>query len=179
MHRTEIGKIRIYGDKMEVARTQSLLLTIPNLFALSEGEARLKIQDFLEEHNIKADILYDGNTVWNKKRILANAKRIVEHGTLYNGKKPAYIPIGSMLRFPVVDECILSDYFYSFLNQDCGSIAHYNKQGWVTEYPTLDDLRQFFRKNEFGRRVRDDIPDWRTDTKRLVLELEKILGIED
>jgi len=179
MHRTEIGKIRIYGDKMEVARTQSLLLTIPNLFALSEGEARLKIQDFLEEHNIKADILYDGNTVWNKKRIIANAKRIVEYGALYNHKKPRFIPIGSMLRMPTIGDTILSDYFYSFLHLDCGSIAHYNKQGWVATYPELNDLREFFKKNEFGRRVRDDIPHWHTDAKRIVLALEKILGIED
>ena len=176
--KTEIGKISVYGDKLETMRTQSLLLTIPDLFAMPEAEARLKIQDLIEKHNIKADILYDGNTVWNKKKILDNAKRIVKHGTLYNGEKPAYVAVGSMLRFPVVGDCILSDYFYHFLSQDCGSIAHYNKQGWVTTYPTLEDLKQFLLKNEFGQRVRDYLPHW-PDAKRIVTELEKALGIND
>lgn len=177
--REELGKITIIGSSQEVASAFSLLLTIPELLVKNECEARLLIQDLIDKHRIKATIMFDGNTVWSKDRIIRNLKQIIEAGTLYNGKKPAYIPIGSMLRMHCVGECILSDYFYSFLNLYCGSIAHYNKQGWVTEYPTLEDLRAFFQKNEYGKRVLHDIPGRFTDAKRIVEEIEKLLNIND
>ena len=148
---------------------------IPDLKELSESKVRIIIQQIIEDNNLKATIMFDGNSVWNSKPILANLKRIMEHGTLYDGKHPEYVPIGSMLRMPRVGKCILSDYFYNFLHLDCGSIAHYNKQGWVTEYPTVEDLKAFFIKNEFGHRVLDDIPGWMTDAKRVVEEIERML----
>jgi cobalamin biosynthesis Co2+ chelatase CbiK len=80
-----------------------------------------------------------------------------------------------MLRVPSPGKCILSDYFYNFLTCHCGSIAHYNKQGWVAIYPTVDALKAFFKKNEFGRRVLDDIPDWASDYKKTVQLIEKML----
>jgi len=177
MKREELGKISIYGSSQEVERTLSLLLTIPELLVKRECEARLLIQDLIDKHKIKATIMFDGNTVWSKDRIIRNLKQIIEAGTLYNGKKPSYIPIGSMLRMPVVGDCILSDYFYSFLNLDCGSIAHFNKQGWVTEYPTVDDLREFFKKNEYGHRVLHNVR--HSDAKLIVEEIEKLLNIND
>jgi len=179
MKREELGKISIYGSSQEVENTLSLLLTIPELLVKRECEARLLIQDLIDKHKIKATIMFDGNTVWSKDRIIRNLKQIIEAGTLYNGKKPSYIPIGSMLRMPVVGDCILSDYFYSFLNLDCGSIAHFNKQGWVTEYPTVDDLREFFKKNEYGQRVLLHLPLRFSDAKRIVEEIEKLLNIND
>jgi hypothetical protein len=57
----------------------------------------------------------------------------------------------------------------------CGSIAHFNIQGWVSTYPTLDDLKEFFRKNEFGRPVRDDIQPWYTDALEIVDAIEQKL----
>lgn len=175
----ELGKLTIIGSSQEVARALSLLLSIPELLAKGESEARLLIQDLIDKHKIKATIMFDGNTVWSKDRIIRNLKQIIEAGTLYNGKKPAYIPIGSMLRMPVVGDCVLSTYFYSFLNLKCGSIAHYNKQGWVTEYPTVDDLREFFQKNEYGKRVLHDVGYRFTDAKRIVEDIEKLLNIND
>jgi hypothetical protein len=80
-----------------------------------------------------------------------------------------------MLRMPVGGDPILSKYFYDFLHLHCGSIAHYNIQGWITEYPTLEDLKQFFKKNEYGKRVLDHIPVWMTDAKRIVEEIERQL----
>ena len=67
---------------------------------------------------------------------------------------------------------MLSKYFYEFLHLDCGSIAHYNIHGWIAEYPTLEHLKKFFRRNEFGRRVLDYIPYWHTDAKRIVEAIE-------
>jgi len=72
---------------------------------------------------------------------------------------------------------ILTKYFYEFLSLCCGSIAHYNINGWVAEYPTVEDLRAFFQKNEFGHRVLDHVPEWKTDVKIIVREIESILGI--
>jgi len=166
------AQIRIIGSKKDVEKAEATLKTIQDLESLPEPKARLEIQRLIDEQGLNAHILFDGNTVWSKNRILRNLEQILQHGTLYNKKKPAYIPIGSLLRMPVVGDCILSDYFYRFLSGDCGSIAHYNKQGWVTHYPTVDDLREFFQKNEYGKRVLDSIPGWKTDAKAIVEAIE-------
>lgn len=169
------GKIRIYGSRKDIEEAKEALSKIEKLAELSESEARLVIQDLIQEHSLAADILYDGNTVYNMERILQNLRQIISRGTLYDGEHPAYIPIGSMLRMPVVGKTILSEYFYGFLINTCGSIAHYSIQGWVTEYPTVDDLKAFFKKNEYGKPVRESIPGWHTDAVRIVDEIEKLL----
>jgi len=169
------NKITIGGSKKDCDKTEELLKTIENLDNLYEGVARLKIQQLIDEYNIKPWILFNGNGVWSKKRVLNNLKQIMKHGTLYDGKHPRYIPIGSMLRMPSVGKTILSTYFYEFLHLCCGSIAHYSIRGWVTEYPTLEDLKAFFKKNEFGKRVLDDIPGWKTDARLIVKKIEELL----
>lgn len=133
----------------------------PGLTRVREGKARLLIQDAIDQHNLKATVLVNGNIVWSKKKILRNLERIIRHGTLYNPNqdKPP----------------ILSHYFYEFLHLDCGSIAHYDIHGWIHKYPTLEHLKNFFRKNEFGKRVLDDIPAWHTDAKRIVEAIERKL----
>ena len=175
---TEDKRIKYYGSKKDVAKAK---VTIGKLYTLDmkEPDARLLIQDAMHKHNLKADILFNGNGVWNQTRIIRNLNKIIEHGTLYAKDRLDYRPIGSMLRMPVIGETHLSDYFYKFLHLCCGSIAHYNKCGWVAEYPTVHDLKNFFIKNEFGRRVLDDVPDWKTDVKRIVKEIEEKLGITD
>jgi len=170
------GKVEIIGTRQQVAKAKDVLLSnISSLVGLKEPKARIKIQDLIDEYDLKADILYCGNTIWSRKRIIRNHKRIIKAGTLYDPKRPSYVPIGSMLRMPVVGKTILSKYFYEFLHLECGSIAHYNIQGWVTRYPTLEDLKQFFRKNEYGRRVLDSIPWWETDVRRIVQDIEDLL----
>lgn len=142
---------------------------------MKESEARLKIQDLIDEYDLKASILVNGNTVWSKKRILRNLDRIMKHETLYLRRSPRYVPIGSMLRLPQGGTPVLSKYFYEFLHLECGSIAHYNIHGWICHYPTVDYLKKFFEKNEFGKQVIDWIPDWYTDAKRIVEEIEQKL----
>ena len=168
------AEIRIIGNKNDVEKAEAELKKIQDLENLPEPKARLEIQRIIDEYGLKASILFDGNTVLSMHRIIGNLRQIIEAGVLYKKDKPRYIHIGSMLRMPAVGETILSDYFYNFLT-DCGSIAHYNKQGWVTEYPTLEDLRSFFKKNEHGHRVLDDIPWWKTDAKRIVERIEQLL----
>ena len=168
-------KIRIFGSKKDIEEAKEALLKIEKLAELSESKARLVIQDLIREHNLAADILYDGNTVYNMEKILQNLRQIINRGTLYDGEHPAWIPIGSMLRMPVVGKTTLSEYFYGFLINTCGSIAHYSIQGWVTEYPTVDDLKKFFKKNEHGKPVRESILGWHTDAVRIVDDIEKLL----
>ena len=90
-------------------------------------------------------------------------------------------PLASGIRIPTIRDYrpILSKYFYRFLHLCCGSIAHYDIYGWICHYPTVEDLRQFFLKNEYGERVLDYVPGWKTDTKRIVEQIEVILNVND
>lgn len=148
-------RVAIYGSKQHIQEADIILLkNIPHLPTLSEPQARLKIQEVIDSENLKVDILFDGNSVWSKKKILRDIKRVKKYGM----KK-------------------LSNYLYKFLSLSCGSIAHYNKFGWVAYYPTIQDLRNFFRRNEFGERVLSHIPIWKTDAITIVREVEQELGI--
>lgn len=141
----------------------------------SEEKARLKIQDLIDKYDLKVSISVNGNTVWSKKRIMQNLHRIIKHGKLYEKRKPRYYPIGSNLRIPEGGKLVLSKYFYEFLIQCCGSMAHYNIYGWVATYPTLQDLKAFFKKNEMGQRVIDFIPSRETDARNIVESIEIVL----
>ena len=148
-------RVALYGNKKSIEQAEIILLkNIPDLPTLTESKARLQIQECIDSENIKADILFDGNSVWSKKKILRDIKRINKHGM----EK-------------------LTDYLYKFLSLSCGSIAHYNKYGWISTYPTLSHLRQFFRRNEFGERVLHYLPVWKTDAQVIVRAIEQELGI--
>jgi hypothetical protein len=184
-----LNKIRLTGQKKAVERAKKLLFTIPGIdeeplkigdydyytTIESEESIRLKIQDLIDEHNIRAAIMVNENSVWSKKRILDNLQRIMLHGTLYNGEPPKYHQIGGVLRIPVGGKPILSKYFYEFLHLHCGSMAHFNIYGWVSQYPTVEDLKKFFKKNEYGKRVLDDVPSWHTDARNIVEAIEQQL----
>jgi hypothetical protein len=149
------SRVALYGSKKQITETEILLLkNIPDLPTLSEAQARLEIQDCLDNENVKADILFSGNSVWNRKRIVRDIRKVKKYG---------------MQR--------LSDYLYKFLSLSCGSIAHYNRYGWVETYPTVQHLRHFFRRNEFGQRVLNHIPVWKTDAHRIVGEIEQVLDV--
>jgi len=149
------SRIAIYGNKQTIEQTDIILLkNIPDLLTLSESQARLQIQETIDSENIKADILFDGNSVWSKKKILRDIKKVKKYG---------------MQKLP--------DYLYQFLHLSCGSIAHYNKYGWISTYPTIAHLKQFFRKNEFGERVLYHLPVWKTDAYQIVKSIEQELGV--
>ena len=149
------SRVALYGSKKQITETEIILIkNIPDLPTLPESQARLRIQDCLDNENVKADILFSGNSVWNRKRILSDVEKIKKHG---------------------MDR--LTDYLYKFLCLSCGSIAHYNRYGWVETYPTVQHLRNFFRRNEFGQRVLNHIPIWKTDAQRIVGEIEQVLGV--
>ncbi len=103
--------------------------------------------------NIKCAISYNGNTVWNKEILIRDFKRI-----LNNGMKN------------------LSDYLYEFFHLSCGSIAHFNKQGWIATYPTLASLHNFFIKNEYGEPVTSHIPSWQSDAVETTQAMDQLLN---
>lgn len=148
-------RIALYGNKQQVEQTEIILQkNIPDISTLSESQARLKLQEVIDHENIQADILFDGNSVWSKKKILRDIRKVKKQGMQK-----------------------LSDYLYQFLSLSCGSIAHYNKYGWISTYPTITHLKQFFRKNEFGERVLHYLPVWKTDAYQIVKEIEQELGV--
>lgn len=173
-----MNKITYYGNKKAVEKAQAIIGMIENaesVESVPEPILRVTIQDLIDEHDLKATVMVNGNRVWSRKRILKNLKRIMEHGKLYDKRKPRYYPIGSLLKIPAGGKPILSNYFYEFLHLECGSIAHYNIQGWIYTYSTLEALKRFFLKNEHGKRVVDWTPSWKTDVKRIVEAIEQQL----
>ena len=154
-------KITYFGSEKDIAKAAAIINRHRSLKRLPESKARLKIQGIIDKHSLKASILVNDNTVWSKKRILTNLRRIMKHGTLYNEdqRKPP----------------ILSHYFYQFLSQTCGSIAHYDIHGWIHKYPTIIELKQFFKKNELGKRVLEYIPEWHSDALAIAQQIEKML----
>lgn len=170
-----IGNITIHGTRKEREKAKKVLSKIRGLEDMPEPEARIKIQDAIDHHKLTATILYNHNTVWSRTRIIRNLNQIMKTGTLYDPRRPSYMPVGSMLRSPTIGRTILTQYFYQFLSGICGSIAHYNIRGWVYHYPTVESLKSFFKRNEYGMRVLDWIPGWYTDAKRIVEEIERTL----
>ncbi len=148
-------RVKLSGTDKHINETVKVLIGIdPPVSTLSESEARLKIQALIDNGNIKAGILFDGNSVWGKKKIIRDIKQVKN---------------GGMEK--------LTNHLYQFLTLCCGSIAHYNKLGWIETYPTTEHLKQFFRNNEFGQRVLNHIPVWKSDVHSIVEEIEEVLGI--
>ena len=148
-------RIKLSGTAQQITQAEQVLSSInPPIATMSESEARLKIQTLIDSGNIKAGILFDGNSVWGRKKIIRDIKRVKNKG-MNN----------------------LTNHLYNFLHLCCGSIAHYNKLGWIETYPTIEHLRQFFRSNEFGQRVLSYIPYWKSDVHNIVEEIEEVLGI--
>lgn len=174
--RYESSKFTLYGSRKDIDKAVEILSRIPGLDEMRTGEARVLIQDTIGKNRLKARILYDGKTIYDMDRILNNLKRIIKHGRLFGKTRIRFIPLGSMLCMPATPrdfKPILSKYFYEFLHLQCGSIAHYNRAGWIAHYPYLEDLKEFFKKNEYGRPVRESVT--LSDRKRIVEEIERLL----
>lgn len=142
-------KIRICASKKDVATVENLLDTLD--LTGNEYADRTTIQDVIDNNKLKTDILYNGNTIVSKTRILTELKKILK-------KKPC-------------EEWNMSDYFYQFLHLNCGSIAHYDKRSWIYEYPTVSDLKKFFNKNEWGNNILQCQPSWKSDCRILAKEV--------
>jgi len=150
-------KITLYGSKNEIKRAMSYFneANIRQKLAGEEYSDRLILMNEFVPH-IKCSITYDGNTVWNKEKLIRDFKRILNNG---------------MKR--------LSDYLYEFFHLDCGSIAHFDKHGWIATYPTLASLRQFFIRNEYGQSIVEHMPHWKADAIKIAQEMNELLKTQD
>ena len=116
----------------ERSRAEAILSKLP--LTGNEGKDRLTIQSAIDEHDIRANILYNGNRVWGKNRIISEYKKLKKSGQLVG----------------------MSDHFYEYLHLACGSDAHYNKDGWIQTYEnSVELLDDFFRCNESGINIFD------------------------
>lgn len=124
----------------------------------SEPAVRKALLPFVE-CSLKPDewILYDGNSVWDVKRLVKQFKTFVKF----------------------YDYEHFTKYLYEFFSLQCGSIAHYNKAGWFGTYPDKDSLIQFFKKNEYGQPVDDYPPEWHYDARLAASQMSQhLLGMK-
>lgn len=111
-------KISIYGNAKNISETEAILDTLEDLESTiighrlhNEGAIRLKIQNAIDTHNIKASILVDGNTVYPYTKTIKQYEQLKKSGKLEK----------------------MTDYFYEFLHLNF-DIAHYDKNGYIWTY---------------------------------------------
>ncbi|MGD0495462.1 MAG: hypothetical protein ABSB28_05415 [Candidatus Bathyarchaeia archaeon] len=171
--------ISISGNSKQIAKAKKILSPMLNrLETLNVVQARLSLQDAIDDNTLYASILFRGQVVWGRKRITNNLKRIIARGQLYGNKQVKWMRVNPNICLPSVPQDfkpILSEYFYQFLTMCCGSNPHYSRAGWIGIYPTLADLKRFFMKNEHGKQVSDYVPDWKADAQRVVEDIERML----
>jgi hypothetical protein len=120
----------------------------------TEGHIRQSLQDAMENNDCPVSMTYNGNGVYPFTKTIRDFKRVVKAN----------------------DTRKMTKHLYHFFSLCCGTIAHYNLYGWASVYPDNQALKElFFEGNEYGHPVVEYIPEWKTDTKRIVVEMEKIL----
>jgi hypothetical protein len=152
LHETD-GSIRLEYVRMsdnEIKKVEKTINNLVNSLTGKESEDRLIIQNFLDRTNFNYDILYNGNGVYGYIKTIKNFKTYLKTGKL-------------------------SDYLYRYFNLHLGTIAHFNKEGWRSNYPDAKSLKELFEENEYGEKVVDYIPKWSTDNLLIVKEMQKIL----
>lgn len=150
-------RIRIIGTRKQIAEVELMIIQqLPSIKDMNQADARYHLQVMIDAQSVKADLLFRGNGVWSYNKTIEHFERVVENGMDH-----------------------LSEHLYQFFSLCCGTIAHYSRLGWIDVYPDMEALRRLFRRNEFGERVLKHVPTWKTDVKRIVAEMEKLLGIEE
>ena len=158
--RLEINRhLVLLGTKKEIEQSlpclQGGVAACLGLNHANESEARMMIQELMEQKQVTVHVLLNGNSVYYKTKILRNVRAMIRHN----------------------DMSLMTEYTYDFLCNACGSIAHWNKAGWLSVHPTITAFRSFFLKNEYGTRVLEYQPSWATDRVEIIKEIEKLLKI--
>ena len=135
-------EIILFGTEKEIRDTEKVMSNL-NL-SRDEPTDRLILQEAIDNHNLKTDILYEGNTIVPYKKTLREFRKHNKKGTLDN----------------------LTNYFYKFLHLDCGDMAHCNKNGYIGYY-----YNDFTRVKEevINRAI---APYWKTDLIRVFQEIK-------
>lgn len=140
------GKIAIYGTAKEITEAEAVLDTLEGLEPVilghrlqNESDIRLLIQDAIDGHNIKADILVDGNTVYPYAKTVKQYEQLKKSRTLEK----------------------MSDYFYKFLYLNF-DIAHHDKNGYIWYY------NNDFQRMKAVVLDKASTPGWHTDVRRIL-----------
>ena len=147
-------RITLHGNEKNVARCEELLESIKIYLVGREDKDRLVIQENVCD-KVRCSILYEGNSVHGIKTIMNDFDKLFKEGGMSN----------------------LTDELYDFFHLNCGTIAHYNREGWIGNYSSIGALRDLFMRNEYGQDVYSHIPSWKTDCKEIVLKMESKLGM--
>jgi hypothetical protein len=149
-----MNKVTFFGSEKDVTKAIAILKRCKNLENMKEVSLRLLIQRLIDEHDLKATIFVNNTVVWSKAKIITSLEEIMKNGngTLYK----------------------LSQYFYQFLTQECGSTAP-SPEAFVSKYGTVEHLKGFFKQNEFGKKVSDWVVKERTDVRKIVEAIEQRL----
>lgn len=141
---TKNGKrIKLYGSKSVLEEEKSIIDNLP--LTGEEGKDRLIIQQCIDEKKLKANILYDGNTVYPFDKIVNEYRKLQKDGTLTK----------------------MSERMYNFFHNNCGDIAHYDIGGYRAYYN--NSLKQL--ENQVLSRD-PYVPSWHTDLDKIFKELK-------
>lgn len=149
------NKITVIGSNSKVEETIQVLSQYSDRLSDVEGFDRQLINNVIVKHKLKAAILYNGNEVYNSEAILRNLKLIKNKNDVNR----------------------MTKYTYKFLINQCGSIAHHSKEGWISHYPTVKDLKAFFISNEFGNNIYDHIPSYNSSSRLIAMKIFQLFGI--
>lgn len=111
MKKIQIGeKINLYGTPSIIEKEQQIISNLP--LTGNEYNDRILLQKCIDEHNLKSDILYEGNSVYPFKKIVKAYRKLQKTETL---------------------DGLTEDMYHFFINV-CGDIAHYSINGFRDYY---------------------------------------------
>lgn len=116
--------VSLYGSKGTINKEMGIIqeLTLTG----REEKDRLLIQNCIDDHNLKSDILYDGNTVYPFEKIVKAYRKLQKTESLDT----------------------LTKEMYHFFIYACGDIAHYNIEGFKDYYNhSIKNLENTLLKN--------------------------------
>ena len=136
-------KISIYGSNSNIEKAENIISNLP--LTGNEGTDRLIIQKAIDNNKLNASILYDGNTVYSFDKTVKEYRKLQKTGSLNN----------------------MTESMYHFFTNACGDIAHYNIDGFKSNY---DYSLQKLEKHLLSRD--NHVPSWHTDLDLIFKELK-------
>jgi hypothetical protein len=146
------SRIKVFGTDQEVADTIVVLTDNASRFIGGEVPDRLVLQELIEKHNLTASIVYQGNTVTPLTKTINDLKAVIDSN----------------------DMNVMSDQLFNVFIFRCGAKRYDTRQKFIEQYPTVQSLARFFRKNEFGENIIYHVPNWNSDFKIVAHEMLRL-----
>lgn len=70
-------KVDVYGPQEEIDQALDVMNKTTGLETVDEAVFRIKMQFLIDHFNLKATIMYDGNQVWSKKRVIRDLRLVI------------------------------------------------------------------------------------------------------